>query len=230
MYPDGSFDLFDKRLTENSRASYPLSFLRNTKVSSNRSPSKDHNLSDCRCKRSSSPDFAPESRTDHAVVSDGYTSKLAGTETTVIEPVSTFSRFFGQPFMPCLPHLYSDLLGKKMKTYNSDVYLINTGWSGGPYGIGRRMDINLTRTLLDAAMGGKLADVEYREEKYFHLHIPGSCPGVPPEILNPENTWDNKNAYKERAIQLAAEFGKHFDKAYGNKSIDEKVRMQCPGK
>ncbi len=230
MYPDGSFDLFDKRLTENSRASYPLSFLRNTKVSS----TGPHPKTIIFLTADANGVLPPISRLNPEQTMlwflMGYTSKLAGTETTVIEPVSTFSRFFGQPFMPCLPHLYSDLLGKKMKTHNSDVYLINTGWSGGPYGIGRRMDINLTRTLLDAAMDGKLADVEYREEKYFHLHIPGSCPGVPPEILNPENTWDNKNAYKERAIHLAAEFGKHFDKAYGNKSIDEKVRMQCPGK
>lgn len=160
----------------------------------------------------------------------GYTSKLAGTETTVVDPVSTFSRFFGQPFMPCLPHFYSDLLGKKMTQHKTNVYLINTGWSGGPFGVGKRIDINLTRAMVDAALDRKLLDIETHKDKYFHLNIPVACPGVPVEMLNPQNTWSNKEAYHERASNLAAEFSRHFDKAYGNKNIEEKVRNQCPGK
>lgn len=132
--------------------------------------------------------------------------------------------------MPCLPNYYSDLLGKKLKEHQSKVYLINTGWSGGPFGVGRRMDINMTRAMVNAALEGKLADVECYYDAIFHLNVPLQCPGVPSEILNPENTWQDKALYRRRAEKLAREFGDHFDKAYGNKRIDENVRLQCPGK
>ena len=160
----------------------------------------------------------------------GYTSKLAGTETGIVSPVSTFSRFFGQPFMPKEPIFYSSLLGKKMKQHDARVYLINTGWSGGPYKIGRRIDIMVTRAMVDAAVEGQLEKVEYAENKQFHVNVPKQCPGVPPEILNPENTWQDKNAFKERAKNLAAEFSNYFDKAYGNAGFDHKIISQCPGK
>jgi phosphoenolpyruvate carboxykinase (ATP) len=160
----------------------------------------------------------------------GYTSKLAGTETGVTEPVTTFSRFFGQPFMPCLPHMYSDLLGQKMKAHNTRVFLLNTGWSGGPYGVGERMDIIVTRTLLNAALDGKLDSVEYQHDSLFHLDVPKSCPGVDSRILDPKNTWENSAGYTERATRLAGEFSAAFDKAYGNKNLDPEVQSQCPGK
>jgi len=129
----------------------------------------------------------------------GYTSKLAGTETGIVEPVSTFSRFFGEPFMPRNPDVYAFMLGEKMKKYHSQVYLVNTGWSGGPFGVGLRMDINLTRRLVDAALGGELKNVKYRDDNLFHLSVPIECPGVPSEILEPRNTWEDKSAYNERA-------------------------------
>ena len=132
--------------------------------------------------------------------------------------------------MPCRPHIYSDLLGEKMEEHGTVVYLINTGWSGGPYGVGERMDITLTRAMVDAALDGKLAHCKYVKDKLFHLDIPVFCPGVPSEILTPENTWKDKNAYKERAIKLSLEFSDYFDKAYGDKNIDNVVRRQCPGK
>ncbi len=230
MYPDGTFDLFDDRLTPNSRASYPLTFLTNIKASS----TGNHPKTIVFLTADANGVLPPVSKLTPAQAMlwflMGYTSKLAGTETGIVDPVSTFSRFFGQPFMPCLPHFYSGLLGKKMKEHNTKVYLINTGWVGGPYGVGNRIDIALTRTILNAALDDKLADVEYEYNELFHLDVPKSCPGVDPEILNPVNTWDNKEAYTERAKKLAGEFSAYFDKAYGNKNIDDDVKSQCPGK
>ena len=230
MYPNGTFDLFDDRLTPNSRASYPLTFLRNIKPSS----TGNHPKTILFLTADANGVLPPVSRLNPAQAMlwflMGYTSKLAGTETGIVDPVSTFSRFFGQPFMPCLPHLYSDMLGEKMKAHETVVYLVNTGWTGGPYGVGKRMDIAMTRTIVDAALDGKLNNVEYQTDKLFHLDVPVSCPGVPANILMPENTWSDTNAYRERAIKLSLEFSDYFDKAYGNKSIDESVRRQCPGK
>ncbi|MEZ4526937.1 MAG: phosphoenolpyruvate carboxykinase (ATP) [Desulfobacterales bacterium] len=230
MYPDGTFDLSDERLTPNSRASYPLIFLNNIKADSKGS----HPRTILFLTADANGVLPPVSRLNPAQAMlwflMGYTSKLAGTETGIVDPVSTFSRFFGQPFMPCLPHIYSDMLGRKMKEHNTTVYLINTGWSGGPFGVGERMDINLTRAMVDAALDGKLEHGKYVKDKLFHLEVPVFCPGVPSEMLIPENTWPDKNAYRERAIKLSLQFSDHFDKAYGNKNIDEEVRRQCPGK
>jgi len=230
MYPDGTFDLFDERLTPNSRASYPLTFLSNIKADSKGS----HPRTILFLTADANGVLPPVSRLNPAQAMlwflMGYTSKLAGTETGIVDPVSTFSRFFGQPFMPCLPHIYSDMLGRKMKEHNTTVYLINTGWSGGPFGVGKRMDITLTRAMVDAALDGKLEHGKYAKDKLFHLDVPVFCPGVPSEMLIPENTWPDKNAYRERAIKLSLQFSDYFDKAYGNKNIDEEVRRQCPGK
>ena len=132
--------------------------------------------------------------------------------------------------MSLMPKIYSDLLGKQLVKHKSRVFLINTGWTGGPYGVGERIDINLTRAIVNAALDGKLDDVEYSENKDFHLEIPNYCPGVPSVMLNPINTWADKDRYREKAKKLAMEFSQHFDKAYGNKRIAEEVRIQCPGK
>jgi phosphoenolpyruvate carboxykinase (ATP) len=160
----------------------------------------------------------------------GYTSKLAGTETGIVDPVSTFSRFFGEPFMPRNPDVYARMLGERMQKHGTQVYLVNTGWSGGPFGVGARMDINLTRSIVHAALSGELVDVEYDEDSRFHVFVPRQCPEVPAEILQPRNTWEDKNAYEARASKLAAEFAAHFNKAYGDKGIDPAVADQCPGK
>ena len=160
----------------------------------------------------------------------GYTSKLAGTETGIVEPVSTFSRFFGEPFMPRNPDVYAKMLGQKMKQHGTQVYLINTGWSGGPYGISKRIDIDITRAIVNASVTGQLKDVDYEEDRTFHIFIPKYCPDVPTEILYPKNTWSDKNAYEQRAKKLAQEFSAHFDKAYGNKNISKSIANQCPGK
>ncbi len=229
-YPDGSVDLNDDRLTQNSRVSYPLSFLSNIKESAR----GGHPKTIIFLAADANGVLPPIARLnpDQAMLwfLMGYTSKLAGTETGIVKPTSTFSRFFGQPFMPKEPIFYSSLLGRKMKQYDTRVYLINTGWSGGPYGEGKRIDIPVTRAMIDAAITGKLDHVEYVENKLFHVSVPKSCPGVPDDILMPENTWKNKNAFEERAKSLAAEFSANFDKSYGNAGFDQSIISQCPGK
>jgi phosphoenolpyruvate carboxykinase (ATP) len=230
MYPGGRFDLCDDRLTPNSRASYPLQFLSNIKPAS----TGGHPENIIFLTADANGVLPPVSRLNSAQAMlwflMGYTSKLAGTETGIVDPVSTFSRFFGQPFMPCLPHIYSGLLGRKMREHETAVYLINTGWSGGPYGVGHRMDIMMTRAMVDAALDGKLRDVECRRDPLFHLDVPLVCPGVPSDILVPEHTWADKSDYNKRALKLSWEFSDHFNKAYGNKNIDPEVQQECPGK
>ncbi len=231
VYPDGQFDLFDDRLTPNSRGSYPLRYLSNIKPSSTGA----HPQTILFLTADANGVIPPVARlnAEQAMLwfLMGYTSKLAGTETGVVEPKTTFSRFFGEPFMPRNPDVYARMLGERMKKHNTRVFLINTGWSGGPYGIGKRMDINVTRKLVDAAMNGLLDNVGYVEDKRFHLSIPQTCLGIDQsEILMPQNTWQDKKAFEARADKLAAEFSAHFDKAYQGKNIDPAVRAQCPGK
>ncbi len=231
VYPDGRFDLDDERLTPNSRGSYPLSFLPNIK----NPPVAGHPQTIIFLTADANGVLPPVARLnrDQAMVWFllGYTSKLAGTETGIVDPKSTFSRFFGAPFMPLNPDIYAGMLGEKLDRHGTQVFLVNTGWSGGPYGAGRRMDISLTREIVNAALSGALNQVEYSEDPLFHLLIPRSCPGVAdPTVLNPRNTWPDKSAYDERARRLAAEFSAQFDKAYGNKGIAASIVRQCPGK
>ena len=230
FYPDGTFDFDDDRLTPNSRGSYPLTFLSNIKESSvGGHPSTILFLTaDANGVLPPISRLTPEQAMLWFLM--GYTSKLAGTETGIVDPVSTFSRFFGEPFMPRNPDVYAEMLGDRMRRHETKVYLVNTGWSGGPYGVGSRMDINLTRQLVDAALSGELEDVEYREDKLFHVMVPGTCPDVPAKILNPIETWDDRDAYMERAKKLASDFSRHFDRAYGNKGISPEIVAQCPGK
>ncbi len=230
MYPSGRFDVDDERLTPNSRASYPLGFLTNVKASS----TSGHPKAILFLTADANGVLPPVARltSEQAMLwfLMGYTSKLAGTETGIIDPMSTFSRFFGEPFMPRNPDVYARMLGERMQKHGSNVYLINTGWSGGPFGVGARMDINLTRAIVNAALSCDLDDVEYVEDTTFHIFIPKQCPGVPSEVLFPRNTWADKQAYDERARRLANDFRAHFDKAYGDKNIEPAVAAQCPGK
>jgi phosphoenolpyruvate carboxykinase (ATP) len=231
MYPDGRFDLFDDRLTPNSRGSYPLSFLSNVKEP----PVGGHPKTILFLAADANGVLPPIAKLTHEQAMlwflMGYTSKLAGTETGVVEPKSTFSRFFGEPFMPRNPGVYAKMLGDKLKKHGTEVYLVNTGWSGGAYGTGKRMDIRLTREMVHAALSGALQKVPYEEDRQFHVQIPCQCPGVPdPNILQPKNTWSDKSAYDGRAKKLASEFSSHFDKVYGSKGIEASVKAQCPGK
>jgi phosphoenolpyruvate carboxykinase (ATP) len=231
MYPNGVFDWFDNRFTENSRASYPLTFLSNIKPSSKGGHPKNIVFLTADANGVLPPVSKLSAEQAMLWFLMGYTSKLAGTETGIVDPVATFSRFFGQPFMPRNPDVYASLLGQYMNKYGSQVWLVNTGWSGGPYGVGSRMDIHLSRAILRAVMSGELEGADYREDPIFHVSVPTACPGIEDQkVLDPKNTWEDKAAYDERAKKLASQFSAHFDKAYGTKGIDPKVSSQCPGK
>lgn len=140
----------------------------------------------------------------------GYTSKLAGTERGIVEPEATFSTCFGEPFMLLSPLVYAEMLGKRLDEHDSEVFLINTGWSGGPYGVGKRINLEYTRKMVSAAVDGKLADVKFNLHPVFNVLVPESCPGVPSEILDPRNTWKDKEAYDVAAHDLAARFVENF--------------------
>jgi phosphoenolpyruvate carboxykinase (ATP) len=142
----------------------------------------------------------------------GYTSKLAGTERGIKEPKSVFSECFGAPFMPRPATVYAKLLGEKINKHNTTVYMINTGWSGGPYGIGARIKIKYSRAMITAALTGELDKVEYRHDELFNLDIPTKVDGVPSEILDPKNTWNNKNSYENSAKSLSKMFIENFEK------------------
>lgn len=142
----------------------------------------------------------------------GYTAKLAGTEAGVIEPIATFSACFGAPFLVLHPFVYAQMLAEKINKHKVNVWLVNTGWSGGPYGVGSRMKIAYTRILLNAALDGELNNVEYTIDPIFGLAIPKYCPNIPSEILNPKNTWKNKSDYDNLAKQLALKFKENFNK------------------
>jgi len=230
MYPDGNIDFFDTRYTPNSRASYPLEFLSNIKPES----TAGHPNTILFLTADAYGVLPPVSKLtkEQAMLwfLMGYTSKLAGTETGVTEPQATFSRFFGQPFMPCNPNIYADMLGDKMDEHNTNVFLINTGWSGGSYGTGSRIKLKYTRAMVDAALNGELDKVEYVKDELFHVNVPTSCPNVPTEMLIPINTWEDKAAYKVTAENLAKKFSENYDKAYSKQDIDANIIAQCPGK
>jgi len=156
----------------------------------------------------------------------GYTAKVAGTEAGVTEPEATFSACFGAPFMPLHPSAYAKLLGEKIKKHDVRCWLINTGWSGGPYGIGHRMDITHTRAMLNNALDGRLDTVPYVEHPVFRLQVPQQCPGVPESILNPANTWADQAAYSAKAKELAVRFHENF--AQFADAVSEEVRQSGP--
>jgi phosphoenolpyruvate carboxykinase (ATP) len=142
----------------------------------------------------------------------GYTAKVAGTEVGITEPTTTFSAGFGAAFLPLHPAKYAKLLGDKLNGTDIKVWLINTGWSGGSYGVGQRMKLSFTRAMITAALEGKLNNVEFEKLPIFDLAYPTSCEGVPSELLNPRATWSDKHAYDETANNLAVKFVKNFEK------------------
>jgi phosphoenolpyruvate carboxykinase (ATP) len=151
----------------------------------------------------------------------GYTSKVAGTEAGVTDPEPVFSACFGAPFMPLHPTAYAEMLGAKMEENNVNVWLINTGWTGGPFGVGSRIKLKYTRAMISAALSGVMDNVGYRTHSIFGAEIPLTCPGVPNEILSPRETWKNDEAFYKKANELAAMFNKNFDKfrEYANEEI-----------
>ena len=205
-------DLDNDKITENTRASYPLEFIPNV-VPDKMAKTHPKNIIFLTCDASGvMPPIArltPNQAMYHFI--SGYTSKIAGTELGLgIEPQITFSACFGAPFMVHHPYDYATLLKKKMLQHQANVWLVNTGWTGGPFGIGKRISIRHTRNLLNAALEGKLNDVEYRKDKLFGFEVPLSCPDVPQDILEPSNSWGNKEEYWKRYDGLAARFIENF--------------------
>ena len=156
----------------------------------------------------------------------GYTARVAGTEKGVTEPSPVFSACYGAPFMPLHPRRYAELLGERIARHGSKVWLINTGWSGGPYGTGKRIDIPHTRAMVNAALDGKLDDVPTWRDPVFGVEVPESCPGVPPEVLRPRDTWPDGAAYDAQARKLAGMFHENFSK-YADE-VSEAVRNAGP--
>jgi phosphoenolpyruvate carboxykinase (ATP) len=156
----------------------------------------------------------------------GYTAKTAGTEVGINEPEATFSACFGAAFLVLHPARYAELLAKRMRQHHARAWLVNTGWSGGSYGVGSRMKLTYTRAVIDAIHDGFLADVPVHEDPIFELQIPASCPGIPTEMLVPRNTWSDKEAYDRTARKLAALFRENFAK-YASGASDE-VRQAGP--
>lgn len=142
----------------------------------------------------------------------GYTSKLAGTERGITSPQATFSTCFGEPFLPMAPQRYAEMLGEKIDKHNAEVFLVNTGWTGGEYGVGNRMALNYTRAMVQAALQGELTNVETATDEIFGLHVPVECPGVPDDVLQPKKTWNDPKAYDMKARELASKFKENFKK------------------
>ncbi len=219
-------DLEDDSLTENTRASYPISHLPN--IVKGGQASVPENI--IFLTYDAFGVLPPVSRlsTSQAMYHfiSGYTAKVAGTEKGVKEPKATFSACFGAPFMIHHPSVYARLLGEKVEKYNVKCWLVNTGLTGGPYGVGTRFKIKHTRSIIDAILNGDLDSVEYEENKIFGFLVPKNAPGVPADVLDPSLAWKNKNAYDETMNQLAGKFIENF-KSYEN-DVDKSIIKGAP--
>ena len=205
-------DYADSSITENTRVSYPINHIRNIAVPSVGGHPTNIFFLTCDAFGVLPPisKLTPGQAMYHFI--SGYTAKVAGTEEGVTEPTKTFSACFGAPFLPLHPTRYADMLGKKMRDHNVKIWLVNTGWSGGEYGVGQRMSLKYTRAMITAALNGQLDDIEFHTQDVFGLNYPASCPGVPNDVLNPVNTWDNKDNYYSKANMLAKSFIDNFEK------------------
>jgi phosphoenolpyruvate carboxykinase (ATP) len=219
-------DFSSKKITENTRVSYPLNFISNALEPSIGKTPKNIFFLTCDAYGVLPPISKLSVGQAMYQFISGYTAKVAGTEAGVTEPKSTFSACFGAPFLPLHPAQYAEMLGKKMKDHNVNVWMVNTGWSGGAYGVGNRMKLSYTRAMISAALEGKLDNVAYTADPVFGMLVPDSCPAVPAEILTPRNTWADKEAYDAKAKDLAQQFIKNFEKYAGGAS--EEILAAAP--
>jgi len=213
-------DYADMSITENTRVSYPLNHISNAiEPSVGGIPKNIFFLT-----ADAFGVLPPISRLSPGQAMyqfiSGYTAKVAGTEAGITEPKTTFSACFGAPFIPLHPTKYAEMLGKKMKETNARVWLVNTGWTGGPYGVGTRMKLAYTRAMITAALNGELDNVEYETHPIFRLQMPKSCSNVPSDVLNPRKTWADKDTYDNKTNELAEEFNRNFQK-YAAKATDD---------
>lgn len=205
---DPNYD--DDSLTENTRAAYPIDYIPNCVLPSYGGHPKAVIFLTADAFGVLPPIalLTKEQAMYHFM--SGYTSKLAGTERGIKEPKATFSACFGKPFLPLSATVYAEMLGKRLDKHGAKVYLVNTGWSGGPYGVGKRFEIKHTRAMISAALSGELDNVQFTPHPIFKILVPETVPNVPNEVLNPENTWDNPTAYQEQARKLAQLFVENF--------------------
>ncbi len=203
-------DYHNSDVTENTRVSYPLYHINNIITPSIGKNPKNIFFLTCDAFGVLPPiSKLTPGQAAYQFIS-GYTAKVAGTEAGITEPVTAFSACFGAPFMPLHPTVYGEMLSKKMQESGVTVWLVNTGWSGGSYGVGERMSLKITRSLITAALNGELNNMDYNTHEIFGLNFPTSCPNVPDEVLNPKNTWGDKSAYDKKANELASKFVNNF--------------------
>ena len=221
-----ALNLDDASLTENTRGSYPLSFIDNAILTGQAGhPSNIVMLTaDAYGVLPPIARLTPDAAMYHFL--SGYTARVAGTETGVTEPKAAFSTCFGAPFLPMHPNVYARLLGEKIARHKAKVWLVNTGWTGGPYGVGKRMGIAHTRAMIAAALAGQLDQVSYRKDPIFNVDVPATCPGVPDAVLDPRSTWPNPQAYDEQAKKLARMFVENFKAFEGDAA--ESVKQAGP--
>ena len=227
MDPDTrELDLDDQSLTENTRGSYPLDFIDNAILTG----TAGHPTNIVMLTADAYGVLPPIARLtpDRAMYHflSGYTARVAGTEKGVTEPKAVFSTCFGAPFLPLNPNVYARMLGEKIATHKARVWLVNTGWTGGPYGVGTRMKIAHTRAMINAALAGQLDQAQYRTDPIFNVEVPTSCPGVPEEVLDPRKTWPDGKAYDEQATKLATMFVDNFKRF--EKDVPAAVREAGP--
>jgi len=223
---DGSPDYDSAAIAENTRVTYPVEYIDNCIIPGMGGHPNNICFLVCDAYGVLPPisKLTPAQAMYHFL--SGYTAKVAGTEAGVTEPTPTFSTCFGAPFWPLHPNVYAELLRKKMTEHNATVWLINTGWSGGGYGVGSRMKLSYTRTMINAALSGKLNNVKFNSDPTFGVGVPEGCPDVPSEILMPKNTWKDKVSYDAAAKKLAGLFVKNFEKF--ESKVSEDVRKAAP--
>ncbi|MFD1094307.1 phosphoenolpyruvate carboxykinase (ATP) [Salegentibacter chungangensis] len=218
---EGDVQFENTTITPNTRVSYPIDHIKNIqKPSMGKNPKNIFFLTaDAFGVLPPISKLTPGQAAYHFI--SGYTAKVAGTEAGINEPQPSFSACFGAPFMPLHPTEYAEMLSAKMKAANVNVWLVNTGWTGGAYGTGNRMKLKYTRAMITAALDGKLDDVDFTTHELFGLSMPESCEGVPSEVLNPRDTWKDKEAYDNKAKELAESFKRNFEKfeEYANDEI-----------
>jgi phosphoenolpyruvate carboxykinase (ATP) len=211
-----ALDFDDASVTENTRGAYPIEFIDNA-VPSGRGGHPRNIVMLTADAFGVLPPIArlsPEAAMYHFL--SGYTAKVAGTEKGVKDPTATFSTCFGAPFLPLNPNVYARALGERIATYGARVWLVNTGWTGGPFGVGRRMSIAHTRAMITAALSGQLDDVAYQRHPIFNVEMPTTCPGVPDSVLDPRSTWGDREAYDAQAKKLATMFVDNFQAFAGD--------------
>jgi phosphoenolpyruvate carboxykinase (ATP) len=218
-----TLDLDDDSLTENTRGAYPLEFIENSLPSGQ----AGHPRNIIMLTADAFGVLPPIARLSPAAAMyhflSGYTAKVAGTERGVTEPRATFSTCFGAPFMVLHPAVYAKFLGERIARHNSRVWLVNTGWSGGAYGVGTRIKISHTRAMIRAVLNGDLDDVPYETDPVFNLDVPQRVPGVPPDVLKPRSTWSDTLAYDAQARKLARMFTENFKTFEGEAAADVKA-------